>query len=62
LWDHLKRKLNSYENHPTSIFELERRIAVEWNNIDPQVCYNLVSSMPNRLEAVIRARGGSTKY
>ncbi|CAG8591375.1 13882_t:CDS:2, partial [Acaulospora colombiana] len=36
LWDHLKRRLNSYEDHPSSIHELERRIEVEWNNIDPE--------------------------
>lgn len=62
LWDHVKRKLNSYKTHPTSIYELEKRIVDVWNNIDPKVCEKLVSSMPDRLEAVIRARGGSTKY
>lgn len=62
LWDHLKRKLNSYENHPTSIQELEARIEWEWNRVDPEVCRNLVDSMPRRIAAVIRAKGGSTKY
>ena len=62
LWDHLKCKLNSYENYPTSIFELEQRISREWQNIDPKVCRDLIDSLPRRLNAVIRAKGGSTKY
>ena len=62
LWDHLKRRLNTYEAHPTSIHELERRIHAEWASISPQVCADLIASMPRRLEAVIRAKGGYTKY
>jgi len=62
LWEHLKRQFNSYENHPTSIHELEARINREWEKIDPKVCEDLIASMPRRLEAVIRAKGGSTKY
>lgn len=62
LWDHLKRQLNSYENPPSGTIELERRIKHEWNNINPEICRKLVESMPRRLKAVIKARGGSTKY
>lgn len=62
LWEHLKRKLNSYNDWPSSIHELERRIEVEWNGIGPEVCRKLVCTMPERIEAVIRAKGGSTNY
>jgi hypothetical protein len=62
LWDHLKWGLNSYENHPTSIHELKRRVKVEWNNIDPNVYKDLIFSMLRRLEAVIQAKGDSIKY
>jgi hypothetical protein len=62
LWEHLKRRLNSYVTHLTSIHELVERIDKEWNNIDPKVCQDLIASMPRRLAAVIRAKGGSTKY
>ena len=62
LWGHLKWRLNSYENHPTSIYELECWIEKEWNSIDPEVCQKLIASMPERPEAVIRAKGGNTKY
>ena len=29
-----------------------------WNKIPLEVCQNLIESMPRRLEAVIRAKGG----
>jgi hypothetical protein len=62
LWEHLKRKLNAYPDPPSSTKELERRIEVEWNAIDPEECRKLVASMPDRIEAVIKAKGGSTRY
>ena len=34
----------------------------EWNDIKPEVCQNLIESMPRRVEAVIKAKGGYTKY
>jgi len=33
-----------------------------WDNTPPEVCQNLIESMPRRLEAVIKAKGGHTKY
>jgi hypothetical protein len=34
----------------------------EWNKIPSEVCQNLIESMSRRLEAVIKAKGGHTKY
>jgi hypothetical protein len=62
LWDHLKRQLNGYERVPTSIHELKGRIEVEWNKIPRDVCVKLIESIPRRIEAVIKAKGGYTKY
>lgn len=33
-----------------------------WNQISPDYLKKLVESMPNRLQAVIKAKGGNTKY
>lgn len=33
-----------------------------WENLDPEHLRNLVGSMPKRLAAVIKAKGGHTKY
>jgi hypothetical protein len=62
LWDHLKRKLGEYERAPSGIEELWERVQKEWNKIDADVCQRLIESMPRRVEAVLRAKGGHTKY
>lgn len=62
LWTHIKNRLNDYPDFPSSLAELERRIEVEWNKIPVEVCRNLVESMPKRLAAVIKAKGGHTRY
>ena len=62
LWDHLKRKLARYENAPGGMQELWERVEVEWDKIGVDVCQKLIESMPRRVAAVIRAKGGYTKY
>jgi transposase len=62
LWVHVKRQMNTYETPPKGVFELWDRLAREWNKIPPETCQNLIESMPRRLEAVIKAKGGHTKY
>jgi hypothetical protein len=42
--------------------ELWERVEGEWNKIGPDVCQNLIESMPRRVEAVVKAKGGYTKY
>ena len=62
LWVHLKRKLAAYPEPPKGIIELWERAQVEWDEIGREVCQNLIESMPRRVEAVIEAKGGYTKY
>jgi transposase len=62
LWDHLKRKLGEYERPPNGMIELWERVEKEWNEIDAVVCQNLIESMPRRVAAVLKAKGGYTKY
>jgi transposase len=62
LWENLKRRLNNYPTFPTSIYELQQRIEVEWKRTPVEDCSDLVASMPDRIRAVLRAKGGSTKY
>jgi len=62
LWGHLKRQLAKYETEPTSIFELWARVEAEWNKVPAQVCLDLIRSMPQRVAAVLAAKGGHTKY
>lgn len=62
LWEHVKRRLAEYERAPTSVDQLWVRVQEVWGKITPQECQNLISSMPRRVEAVYKAKGGYTKY
>ena len=62
LWDHLKRQLGSYEEDPKSIHELWEQVEAQWNKITPETCVRLIESMPNRVAALLKAKGGNTKY
>jgi hypothetical protein len=62
LWDHLKRKLAGYSTAPNGMSKLWERVQVKWDKITSQDCLQLIDSMPRRVAAVLRARGGHTKY
>jgi transposase len=62
LWGHLKNRLKEYDQPPSGVLELWERVEKEWENIKPEVCQRLIESMPRRIAAVIRAKGGYTKY
>ena len=62
LWEHIKRRLGEYETPPGGMLELWERVEAEWDNIPAEVCQNLIESMPRRIEAVLKAKGGHTKY
>ena len=62
LWHYVKRQLQKYKSLPSSINELWQRVQEVWNNIPIEVCHNLVESMPQRIQAVKKAKGGHTRY
>jgi transposase len=62
LWNHLKRQLGKYEEPPNGILELWERVQKEWDEIPAEVCQNLIESMPRRIAALLKAKGGYTKY
>ena len=62
LWDHFKRRLSDYSSMPSSMAELWERMEDEWNKITKEKSIELIESMPRRIAAVIKAKGGPTKY
>jgi hypothetical protein len=62
LWDHLKRRLAGYERRPTATWQLWERVEAEWNKISEEECMRLIECMPRRIAAVLKAKGGPTKY
>ena len=53
----MKRRISS----PDNLQELRIALVETWDEITQHVVTNLIRSMPRRLEAVIKARGG-TRY
>src|SRR5258708_16911717 len=62
LWNHVKKKLGECEEPPSGVHELWDWFQEEWEKIEPSFCHNLIESMPRRIEAVLKAKGGYTKY
>jgi transposase len=61
-WDFLKRRLAGHETVAAGINELWTRVEQEWERIPDQFCKNLIESMPRRVAAVLKAKGGYTNY
>lgn len=61
VWAILKRKV--CQKKPTTIQELKEIIEYTWyNDISMDFIRKVYESMPHRVESVIRARGGPTRY
>ena len=53
---------SKHETPAKGVWQIWERVAEVWNDIEPDVCQNLIENMPRRVEAVIKAKGGNTKY
>ncbi len=60
LWGIVKRKIRN--KRPKNADELKATVNETWASIPPQQCHKLITSMPRRIEAVIKAKGAPTKY
>lgn len=60
-WAILKKKIALLK--PTSAADLQMKIKLAWcQHITHDYCRNLIDSMPDRIAAVVAAKGGATKY
>jgi transposase len=62
IWALLKRRLSEYEAAPSGLVELWERVQDVWNKISQQDCLKVIDSMPDRIQAVLKARGRWTAY
>lgn len=62
LWDELKRRVRHRDPAPSTIDELKEALIEEWSEIPQDTIKKLIISIKNRVQAVIRARGGNTRY
>lgn len=62
VWDNLKRRIRSRTPAPTTISELKTAAVEEWGNIPQSDIQDILEGISNRLQEVIRAKGGNTHY
>ncbi len=54
--------LEENEKQEANADELKATVKETWASIPPQQCHKLITSMPRRIEAAIKAKGAPTKY
>jgi transposase len=62
VWNFLKVRIGLREKRPTSIHDLWDIVVEEWEKIPVDYIQRLYESMPCRVQAVLKAKGGYTKY
>ena len=62
LWDLIGRRLHNRQHQPQTLQELVDALLEEWRVIPQETICRLIRSMSRRCQAVIRARGGNTRY
>jgi transposase len=62
LWAWMKIRLNQYERAPTGMVDLWDRVQDVWNGFGADECRRLIHTMPQRVEAVLQAKGWWTRF
>ena len=62
LWDELERRTRKNKFRPKNKSELFAVLKREWGQIQSDVINKLVDSMPQRVKAVLKSKGGPTPY
>lgn len=60
LWHKMKQHLRNSPQR--TIPQLRTKLQEIWDNFTPELCASLVNTMPDRVQAVIRAKGDVTPY
>ncbi len=62
LWDVVEREIHIMDVQPTNLQELCDDIMSIWTKISEECFQHLVESMPRRIKAVLKTKGGPTRY
>ncbi len=62
LWDVVEREIRIMDVQPTNLQQLSDAIMSIWTKISEECFQHLVESMPRRIKAVLKAKGGPTRY
>jgi len=62
VWKVLKERVNKRLHRPKNAEELKTALLEEWEKIEIELINHLIESMEDRVSALLRAKGGSTRY
>ena len=62
IWAHMKHRISKEYGHVTSVKVMKEMVINIWNEFEDHQWNYLVESMPDRIQAVIKARGVPTPY
>jgi transposase len=62
IWAHMKDRISREYGHITSVKIMKDVVVNIWNDFGDHGWDHLIESMPDRIRAVIKAKGGSTPY
>ncbi len=62
LWDVVEREIHILDVQPANLQQLRDAIMSIWTNISEECFQHLVESMPRRINAVMKAKVGPTRY
>lgn len=62
VWSVMKKKLTTSEKQPKNLKELEQFVRYQWQELGRDYLKRLIDGVPRRIKAVIKAKGGPTKY
>jgi len=62
LWKQIKGRIGHRPERAKNTAQMEEALREVWPQIKPESLLALANSMPRRLDAVIKNKGGSTKY
>ncbi|GFU38478.1 transposase domain containing protein [Nephila pilipes] len=62
IWDVMGRQFRVPRPPIRNILDLSDRCLNIWYNLSPVIYQGIVASMPRRVEAVLRAKDGPTRY
>ncbi len=62
LWDVREHEIHIMDEQPTNLQQLRDAIMLIWTKVSDKCFQHLVKSMPRRIKAVLKAKGGPTRY
>ncbi len=62
LWYVVEREIGIMYLQPTNVQQLHDAIMSIWTKVSEECFQNLVESMPRRVKAVLKAKGGPPRY